>query len=147
MNFPHRNGVLRASALSFFAFGLLLPGSASAAPAQPSTGTLTGTVTCGDAAITPAAYALVAPEGINIQSRTDNAGRFTLSNVPAGQNYTIDAEGDSGSSGTASRFNVVVRPGQTLDIGNVDIASCPSTNRTPVVEDDQLYPAADNFNN
>jgi hypothetical protein len=41
-----------------------------------------GSVTCGDAAITRAQNAIVAPVGVNIEAHANGAGRFTLNNVP-----------------------------------------------------------------
>jgi hypothetical protein len=66
----------------------------------------------------------VAAEGINVQTTTDGGGKFTLSNVPAAQPLTIDAVADPEASVVASRFNVVVQAGQTLDIGSIDLEVC-----------------------
>jgi hypothetical protein len=89
-------------------------------------------VTCGADEITPAANAVVVVHGLSVKTRTDTSGRFTLADVPAGQGLTIDAAVDPQESFITSRFNVVAQPGQTLDIGSVDLGVCPSPS-TPVV--------------
>jgi hypothetical protein len=114
---------VRIAAAGLLTCGSLLPVVASAAP-QPATGTLVGSVTCGENEATPAANAAVAIEGINLQTRTDAAGKFILAGVPAAQTFTIDALDPAGSFVT-SRFNVNVQSGQTLDIGSLDLAICP----------------------
>jgi hypothetical protein len=57
-------------------------------------------------------------------THTDATGKFTLSNVPAAQGFTISAIGSPDAFGVASRDNVAVQPDQTLDIGNLDLAVC-----------------------
>jgi hypothetical protein len=126
MNFHPRTQSLRAAAIGMVVLALALPGSASAATEQSSTGTLVGAVTCGADAITPAANAVVLVHGLSVKTRTDSSGRFTLPDVPAGQGVTIDAAVDPQGSLMTSRFNVVAQSGQTLDIGSVDLDVCPS---------------------
>jgi hypothetical protein len=104
------------------ATSLLLPTAASAAPG-PS-GTLVGTVTCGADEVTHAADIRVAVERAPLSTHTDGTGRFTLSGVPADQSLTIAAIGSLDAFSAASRANVAVQPGQTLDIGNLDLAVC-----------------------
>ena len=108
--------------IAMLAGSLLVPAAASAAPG-PS-GTLVGTVTCGAAEETHAANIRVAAEGLSLSSHTDGTGKFTLSNVPASQSFTIAAVGSPDAFSVASRANVTVQPGQTLDIGNLDLAVC-----------------------
>jgi hypothetical protein len=115
---------LRAAIVGTFAVAMLLPGSLSAAAQTTSTGTLTGSVTCGADAITPAANAVVAPEGLDMHTQTNGVGQFTLYNVPAGQTLAIDVSDPLGSART-TRYNVVVPPGTTLDIGSLDLTICP----------------------
>ncbi|HEY1295816.1 MAG TPA: carboxypeptidase-like regulatory domain-containing protein [Chloroflexota bacterium] len=128
---PHvRHCSFRAVAVGAFAVGLFLPGVASAT-VQSSTGTLVGSVTCGDDAITPAANAVVSISGLKVETLTDSAGHFTLVDVPAGQMIRIDAASDAQQSTMSSRFNVVVDPAETLDIGSLDLAVCPVPGVTP----------------
>jgi hypothetical protein len=116
---------LRAVVAGGLAIAMLLPGSLSVASAQTrSTGTLVGSVTCGPDAVTPAANVVVAAEGVGLQSRTSTGGHFVLSNVPATQGLTIDVTDAQGVAKT-SRYNVVVQPGEMLDIGSMDLAVCP----------------------
>lgn len=126
-----RQGFRRTATLAVFASALLLPGSAFAAQNQPATGTLVGSVTCGDAAITPAANAIVMLESGNVEARSEGNGRFTLTNVPSQKSFTVDALTDSQASATSSRYDVSVQPGETLDIGNLDLAACPQPAAAP----------------
>jgi hypothetical protein len=134
-----RNRLLRTAAVTAFATSLLLPSGVSAAAerGQPSTGTLVGAATCGADEITPAANAVVSVAGLNVETRASGGGQFRLSDVPAGQRVRIDAATDPQQSSMSSRFNVVVEPGQTLDIGSVDIAVCPPPSTPTVVTTDQ----------
>jgi len=131
---------LRVTAVALLTGGLLLPASALAAPAAdaPTTGTIVGTITCGPAEDAPAAHIVVAAEGTELQTLTGGGGQFTLTGLPAGQVFTIDAIADPQSSYVTSRFNVEVGAGQTLDIGSMDLPICgqpqqvvPSTQNQP----------------
>jgi hypothetical protein len=114
----------RAAAIAgLLTCGLLVPVAASATPLPP-TGTLVGTVTCGPAEETPAAHVAVVAEGTNFHTLTDGAGKFILTGLPAAQTFTIDALADPEASVVTSRFNVVVQPGETLDIGSMDLSIC-----------------------
>ena len=137
MNLCFRSGALRASVISFFAFGLLLPIGVLAAGESPSTGTLMGAVTCGADEITPAANAIVSVAGLDVVTRADGSGRFTLTDVPAGQPIRVDAATDPQHSLMSSRYNVVAEPGQLLDIGSVDLAACPPPSAPTQVTTDQ----------
>jgi hypothetical protein len=64
-------------------------------------------------------------EGINVATHTGSDGSFTLSGVPAVTDLTTDAMADSGAV-VSSRYHVDVQAGQTLDIGSLDLAICPS---------------------
>jgi hypothetical protein len=114
---------LRLASAGLLAYGSLMPAVVSAA-AQPTNGTLVGSVTCGAAATTPAANATVAVEGVNVATHTGSDGSFTLTGVPAVPDLTIDALTDSGAV-VSSRYHVEVQAGQTLDIGSLDLAICP----------------------
>jgi hypothetical protein len=126
-----RQGFRRTAALAVFASALLLPGSAFAAQTQSPPGTVVGSVTCGDEAITPAANAIVTLGAGTVETRTEGTGRFTLSNVPSQTSFTVDAMVDSQAGATTSRYNVSVQPGETLDIGNLDLAVCPQPATAP----------------
>jgi hypothetical protein len=126
----------RAVIAGALAVALLLPGSITAAAQAISTGTLVGSVTCGADEITPAVSAIVRPEGLDMRTRTDGIGQFTLRNVPAGQSLTIDVSDSQGSEQT-SRYNVVVPAGSTLDIGSMDLVFCPQA-ATPAPDDSDV---------
>jgi hypothetical protein len=125
MTFHFRNGFVRATTIGAFAVTLLLPAVASAETEHPTTGTLVGAVTCGDAAITPAANAIISVPGSSIETRTSGGGRFELTNVPTGFQVTVDAASDTQGTSATSRFGVVAEADQTIDIGSMDIAVCP----------------------
>jgi hypothetical protein len=114
---------LRATAVALLAGGLLMPAATFAAPAA-QTGTVVGTVTCGPLEDAPAAHITVTAEGVSVQTQTDGSGKFILADLPALQTFTIDALADPQASFVTSRFNVVVQPGETLDIGSMDLAIC-----------------------
>ncbi|HYY89570.1 MAG TPA: hypothetical protein VFA49_12300, partial [Chloroflexota bacterium] len=66
----------------------------------------------------PAGAVLVAVQNTSINTRTDETGRFTLSNVPAGVYLTVAAGPVANTIGaTASQPNVFVGAGQTADLG------------------------------
>lgn len=68
----------------------------------------------------PAGAVLVAVQNTNVSARTDEAGKFTLSGVPAGQYMTVAAGPVADSlSATAERPNVFVQGGQSVDIGTL----------------------------
>jgi hypothetical protein len=126
-----RRGVVAGT----LALAMLLPGSLQAAAQSASTGTLVGSVTCGADAITPAVNVVVAPERLNLQTRTGSVGQFRLSNVPADQSLTINVTNPQDSM-QISRYNVMVRPGETLDIGSMDLVTCPLVGLPTQPQDD-----------
>jgi hypothetical protein len=70
----------------------------------------------------PAGAVLVAVQNTPINARTDEAGRFTLSGVPAGQYMTVAAGPVADSmSATAERPNVFVGGGQSVDLGTLSL--------------------------
>jgi hypothetical protein len=75
---------------------------------------------------------------------TDSTGKFTLSDVPAGQSFTIDAYSGPDQSVAVSRYNVVIGPGETLDIGGLNLAVSPGepTPQAPQVTPNEFWPAA-----
>jgi hypothetical protein len=83
------------------------------APGRPVPAPITGI---------PAGAVLVAVQNTAVSARTDEAGRFSLSGVPAGQ-YLIVAAGPvaNAPSATAERPNVFVNGSQTVDIGTLSL--------------------------
>jgi hypothetical protein len=70
----------------------------------------------------PAGAVLVAVQNTSISARTDEAGRFTLSGVPAGQYMTVAAGPVANStSAVADRPNVFVNGGQSVDLGTLSL--------------------------
>jgi hypothetical protein len=70
----------------------------------------------------PAGAVLVAVQSTAISGRTDEAGKFTLSGVPAGQYMTVAAGPVAESiSASAERPNVFVGGGQSVDIGTLSL--------------------------
>ena len=68
----------------------------------------------------PAGAVLVAIQNTGVNARTDEAGRFSLSSVPAGHYLTV-AAGPVANNTTAMamRPNVFVDGGQTVDLGTL----------------------------
>jgi hypothetical protein len=93
------------------------------AAADSGTGTLVGSVECGSGRA--ASDVLVQVEGTQLSAHPGAHGAFSLA-VPAGQSFTVVALTDPQGAPAASRFDVVVQPGETLDIGSLSVASCPS---------------------
>jgi hypothetical protein len=114
---------VRGAALALLAGGLFVPASALAA-SDSGTGSIVGAVTCGPAEDSPASFIVVSAGSTDLKTLTDNAGRFELDGLPAGQTYTISAIADPQGTMTASRYNVTVAAGQTLDIGSMDLGIC-----------------------
>src|SRR5260370_1686002 len=70
----------------------------------------------------PAGAVLVAVQNTNVSARTDEAGRFSLSGVPAGQYMTVAAGPVADSlSATAERPNVFVQGGQSVAIRTLSL--------------------------
>ena len=99
----------------------VLSTSASASPVVPK-GTLVGSVVCGGG---PAAHAVVSIDGTGLGTHTDGSGQFRI-DVPAQSSMTVEASPDAAGSLLASRYNVSVQPGETLDIGSLNLQVCPS---------------------
>jgi len=112
---------LRVALVGLLTGSLLLPAAALAAPGIP--GTLVGTVRCGGQAA-PLSNVSVAVEGADVSTRTVAGGKFVLAGVPAEQTFTVDAV-DPSSPSVASRYNVSVEAGKTLDVGTLDLQVCP----------------------
>jgi hypothetical protein len=75
----------------------------------------------------PAGAVLVAVQSTPISARTDEAGRFSLSGVPAGQYMTVAAGPVANAmTAVAERPNVMVSGGQTLDVGTLTLGGSPS---------------------
>jgi hypothetical protein len=74
----------------------------------------------------PAGAVLVAVQSTNVSARTDEAGKFTLSGVPAGQYLTVAAGPVANATGAvAERPNVMVNGGQTVDLGTLNLGGTP----------------------
>ena len=133
---------LRVAAAGLLASSLLLPTAASAGPLVPS-GTVVGTVTCGAAEETHATNIVVMVEGLGLSTHTDATGKFSLTGVPVSQGLIIDALGSPDAFTMASRYNVAVQAGQTVDIGNLDLSVCPAAGRA----DDDRSPSQVDIDN
>jgi hypothetical protein len=74
----------------------------------------------------PAGAVLVAVQSTPISARTDEAGRFSLSSVPAGEYLTVAAGPVANAAAAiAMRPNVMVTGGQSVDIGTLSLGSSP----------------------
>ena len=131
--------LLTAGLGGLLALSLFAP--AAFAQEAPATGTLTGIVTWGQNA-TPAAYTMVGIQGTNILARTDGSGKFSITGVPVDQNFTIDAFSDPTQSSVASRYDVAVSAGETVDIGVLNLSVRPPPMAPPV----EVVPNPDNAN-
>jgi hypothetical protein len=70
----------------------------------------------------PAGAVLVAVQSTGISARTDEAGHFSLSSVPAGQYLTVAAGPvANATNAVAERPNVFVSGGQSVDIGTLGL--------------------------
>lgn len=133
MDFHLFKTLLRPFPSVAFAISMLLPSAVSAANegGAASTGTLVGAVTCGADEVTPASNAVIFISALNMETRADSGGRFRLNDIPTGQPVRVDAANDLQQSSMNSRFNVVIEPGQTLDVGSIDIGVCPFPSTPP----------------
>jgi hypothetical protein len=138
---------VRGAALALLAGGLLVPASALAASTDSSSGSVVGAVTCGPAEDAPAQDIVVSASGISVKTLTDNTGRFELDGLPAGQSFTINAVADPEASWVASRYNVTVQAGQTLDIGSMDLGICGQPAQPSPTPDQQSDGQANNLTN
>jgi hypothetical protein len=97
-------------------------GAASVA-SEPVSGTATvvGEVaSCRSGAEASAPGIAVQAVGTSVAAQTDDQGTFSLTGVPAPGVYTIMA---SGSGATSDRSYVPVAPGQTIDVGTLDLGA------------------------
>jgi len=144
--------IKRLSAISMCGAAAVLLLATHAAAAQSSTGTITGRVLWGGCIraiplpaqpdVTspgaqtqplapqtglPAGAVLVAVQSTGVSTRTDEAGSFSLSNVPAGQYLTVAAGPvANATNAVAERPNVFVNGGQSLDVGTLNLGGGPS---------------------
>jgi len=146
--------VKRVSALSVCGAAAVLLLATHAATAQSSTGTITGRVLWGGCIraiplpaqpdvtppsaqaqpqpVTPqsglpAGAVLVAVQSTGVSTRTDEAGSFSLSNVPAGQYLTVAAGPVANATNAiAERPNVFVNGGQSVDVGTLNLGGGPT---------------------
>jgi hypothetical protein len=110
---------------------------AAPVPQQP-VATVVGTVTCGADELAPASRAVVTIPGSDLSARADENGKFTLAQVPAGQALTIEAMSDPLGNVVSSRQDISLQAGETLDIGNLDLAVCPQPAVAPAPSDQQV---------
>jgi hypothetical protein len=75
-------------------------------------------------ATVPAANVEVKVVGLPVSTRTDANGQFVLRGVPASQQTTLAAQFASTPAITLPVQNLVVSPGQTLDVGTVGLSGC-----------------------
>jgi hypothetical protein len=100
----------------------LLFGSASASAA--SSASVVGQITCGADESAPAVHIQVVAEGLQVQTQTDDTGRFELMDLPSGTPVTIDAISDPQASLIVKRGGLVLEAGETLDVGSMDLPVC-----------------------
>jgi hypothetical protein len=117
--------------------------SSFATPVPPSSGAVTGTVSCGASADTAAPQATVAIAGTELVAHTDGTGKFTLSQVPVGQTLTVEALADPSGSVIATRSAITLQAGETLDVGNLDLAACPVPAAPDTITVDQYQQVQD----
>jgi len=74
----------------------------------------------------------VQASGTNVSGETDEDGAFALTEIPAPGTYTISV---SDGGGTAARQYVPVAPGETIDVGTLEIGAslmgCGDEDQTP----------------
>jgi hypothetical protein len=107
---------------ALLAVGLTTPGFAQE---ESGTGTVVGRVMWCDqdtATERPASNTLVVAEGTFIGTRTDDAGNFTLRDVPAEPGQIIEALSDDEQI-KAARLDVPVTADRTLDIGDLELGA------------------------
>ena len=104
--------------------GAATVGLAAAAPlahAQAGTGTLTGAVAqCTNNNEVPLANATIAVDGTPVTARSDTHGEWRLDGLPAPRVYNITV---SGAGQTGVRPGVTLQPGQSIDVGVIDLGS------------------------
>jgi hypothetical protein len=100
------------------------PSVAAASTGSAMFGTVKGSVTtCQSGAEQPLTEVIVKAQGTSASAVTDEGGEFALSEVPAPGTYTI-AVSDGGI--TAARMYVPVAPGETIDIGTLELGADPA---------------------
>jgi len=84
-------------------------------------GTVVGSVSsCHNGVESPITLASVQAQGTNASAQTDLLGGFVLTAIPAPGTYTISA---SDGGGAATRMYVPVAPGETIDVGTLQIGA------------------------
>jgi hypothetical protein len=97
------------------------PGTAQMTSSTDLYGTVVGAVTtCANGAEQPASLVIVQVDGTQASAQTDEDGAFALTEVPAPGTYSISVS-ESGS--TATRLYVPVAPGETIDIGTLELGA------------------------
>src|SRR5438105_8202116 len=116
---------LRLSSIGLLTGALLLPSIANAQSAT-ETGTIEGTVTCGTQPGTTPSGTEVWIEGIDLSTRTGEGGHFVLSGVPTNGPFTLNVSDVPADVDLATMPGLSVGTGQTLDVGTIDVSTCPT---------------------
>ena len=109
----------------------------SAVASAASSASVVGQITCGADEATPAVHIAVVAEGLQLQTQTDDTGRFELMDLPTGTPLTIDAISDPQASLVVKRGGLVLEAGETLDVGSMDLPVCGQP-MAPPSDDDTL---------
>jgi hypothetical protein len=97
------------------------PGTAQMTSTNDLFGTVVGAVTtCTNGAEQPASLVIVQADGTRASVQTDEDGAFALTEIPAPGTYTISV---TNSGSTATRLYVPVAPGETIDIGTLELGA------------------------
>jgi hypothetical protein len=114
---------IRLTASGLLAGCLLLPATVIHA-APDFTGTLVGTISC-TAATAAVEQVTISVEGVDISAHPNSDGHFTIVGVPIAAVLTVDAVDPSATS-VATRYDVQVNAGETVDIGMLRLNACSS---------------------
>jgi hypothetical protein len=71
---------------------------------------------------------------------TDKDGRFSVNHVPAGREWSIDANSDSGLGSVTARNLTTPADGQSMDLGDVEVQKGSSLTGRVVLSDDKILP-------
>jgi hypothetical protein len=71
---------------------------------------------------------------------TDKEGRFSFSHVPAGREWSVDANSDSGLGSVTARSLTTPADGQSVDLGDVEVQKGSSLTGHVELSDDKILP-------
>jgi hypothetical protein len=71
---------------------------------------------------------------------TDKAGRFSFNHVPAGREWSVDANSDSGLGSLTSRSLTTPADGESVDLGDVEVQKGSSLTGRVELSDDKFLP-------